>query len=85
MGKAGIIVGNVEEGRYTKHKQMINDAQMLGGIVIYGKMIKVHQNGVKIMLAKSYVSDGILDPEQKYTVIIVPEHEYTKKVGKNAI
>ncbi len=44
-----------------------------GGILMKGKEIKMHKNGVKISVSKAYIDDAILDANKKYTVILLPE------------
>ncbi|MBN2153362.1 MAG: hypothetical protein JW839_18050 [Candidatus Lokiarchaeota archaeon] len=52
---------------------MVAEAKSRGGIVIPHMMLQVHKNGAKFPISKIYVDDEQLDPNQAYTLVIIPE------------
>jgi predicted HAD superfamily phosphohydrolase len=56
-----------------ERETIIKTVQKIGGVTMQGKDIKIHKNGVKISVSKAYIDDKILDPQIKYTVILLPE------------
>ena len=60
-------------GSLEQVEEIINKAKKADGLVLRMQSIKVHSNGVKILLNKAYVDDGIINPNQKYIMILIPE------------
>lgn len=56
-------------------KELLDEASKLDGVCLQHQEIKVHSNGVKITLKKSYADDGLIDPSKSYTIVLIPEKE----------
>ena len=56
-----------------KVEEIIDEAKKANGLALRMQSIKVHSNGVKILLNKAYVDDGLINPNQKYIMILIPE------------
>ncbi|MFX1379580.1 MAG: hypothetical protein ACFFA4_10860 [Promethearchaeota archaeon] len=54
-------------------KEIISVAQKFGGIGLRRQSLKVHKNGAKFPISKTYIDDELLDPEIVYTLILIPE------------
>jgi hypothetical protein len=54
-------------------KKLVAEAKSRGAIVIPRMKLQVHQNGAKFPISKVYVDDEQLDPNQDYTLVIIPE------------
>jgi hypothetical protein len=57
----------------STRRRLAAEAKSRGGIVIPHMMLQVHKNGAKFPISKVYVDDEQLDPNQEYTLIIIPE------------
>ena len=55
------------------YKKLMQEARQLGGIALRHQTLKLHQNGAKFMISKSYVDDEILEVNMPYTMILIPE------------
>ena len=56
-----------------ERKKIIADIIKYGGIGLRRQSLRVHKNGAKFPISKNYIDDEVLDPKNKYTVIIIPE------------
>ena len=56
-----------------ERKKIITDVLKYGGIGLRRQSLRVHKNGAKFPISKNYIDDEVLDPKNKYTVIIIPE------------
>jgi hypothetical protein len=54
-------------------RKLVAEAKSRGAIVIPRMKLQVHQNGAKFPISKVYVDDEQLDPNQDYTLVIIPE------------
>jgi hypothetical protein len=52
---------------------LVAEAKSHGAIVIPRMKLLVHQNGAKFPISKVYLDDEQLDPNQDYTLVIIPE------------
>ena len=52
---------------------IILEVQKCGGIGLRRQELKVHKNGAKFTINKVYIDDGLIDPEVKYTMVLIPE------------
>ncbi len=54
-------------------KKIISEVRNFGGIGLRRQSLRVHKNGAKFPISKSYINDELLDPEITYTLILIPE------------
>ncbi|MHA2391463.1 MAG: hypothetical protein ACXAEX_05810 [Promethearchaeota archaeon] len=54
-------------------KDIISEVQKFGGISLRRQSLRVHKNGAKFPISKTYIDDELLDPEMTYTLILIPE------------
>lgn len=45
----------------------------MGGLVLEDQQLRVHKNGVKFTISKSYLDSEKLSPDRPYTLLILPE------------
>ncbi len=62
-------------------KDLISEAQKFGGMGLRHQFLKVHKNGAKFTISKTYIDDGLLDPEIVYTLILIPEIKIATKTS----
>ncbi|NVM36767.1 MAG: hypothetical protein HWN81_14315 [Candidatus Lokiarchaeota archaeon] len=60
-------------------KEIISEVQKFGGIGLRRQSLRVHKNGAKFPISKTYIDDELLDPEITYTLILVPEIKIATK------
>jgi hypothetical protein len=60
-------------------KEIISEVQKFGGIGLRRQSLRVHKNGAKFPISKSYIDDELLDPEMIYTLILIPEIKIATK------
>ena len=60
-------------------KDIISEVQKYGGISLRRKSLRVHKNGAKFTISKTYIDDELVDPEMTYTLILIPEIKISKK------
>jgi hypothetical protein len=60
-------------------KNIISEMQKFGGIGLRRQSLRVHKNGAKFTISKTYIDDEILDPEIVYTLILIPEIKIANK------
>lgn len=60
-------------------KEIISEAQKFGGIGLRRQFLRVHKNGAKFPISKTYIDDELLDPEMTYTLILIPEIKISTK------
>jgi hypothetical protein len=53
--------------------------QKFGGIGLRRQSLRVHKNGAKFPISKTYIDDELLDPEIVYTLILIPEIKIATK------
>lgn len=56
-----------------ERKKIITDIIKYGGIGLRRQSLRVHKNGAKFPISKNYIDDEILNPQNSYTVILIPE------------
>lgn len=54
-------------------KRVELDARRLGGLALRHQKLRVHKNGAKFTINKTYLDDGILSDAIPYTMILIPE------------
>jgi len=62
-------------------KDLISNVQKFGGIGLRRQSLRVHKNGAKFPISKTYIDDEILDPEIVYTLILIPEIKLATKTS----
>lgn len=60
-------------------KKIILEAHKFGGISLRHQSLKVHKNGAKFPISRAYIDDELLDPEIKYTLVLIPEIKIASK------
>ncbi|MFX1570687.1 MAG: hypothetical protein ACFFCV_20305 [Promethearchaeota archaeon] len=60
-------------------KDIISEVQKFGGISLRRQSLRVHKNGAKFPISKTYIDDELLDPEMTYTLILIPEIKIASK------
>ncbi len=60
-------------------KDIISEVQKFGGISLRRQSLRVHKNGAKFPISKTYIDDELLDPEMRYTLILIPEIKIASK------
>ncbi|NVM16373.1 MAG: hypothetical protein HWN80_01555 [Candidatus Lokiarchaeota archaeon] len=60
-------------------KKMILESRKFGGISLQHQILRVHKNGAKFPISKSYIDDELLDPDVSYTLILIPEAKLATK------
>ena len=60
-------------------KEIISEVQKFGGIGLRRQSLRVHKNGAKFPISKTYIDDELLDPEMVYTLILIPEIKIATK------
>jgi len=60
-------------------KDIISEVQKFGGIGLRRQSLRVHKNGAKFTISKTYIDDELLDPEIEYTLILIPEIKIATK------
>ncbi|MFX0100859.1 MAG: hypothetical protein ACFFCS_14890 [Candidatus Hodarchaeota archaeon] len=69
----------------TERRKLIDNIKENGGIALRNQELKEHANGIKFLINKNYVLDGLLEASKKYMLLIIPELEDTfleEKKGK---
>lgn len=56
-----------------ERKKMINSVLECGGIGLRRQVLRVHKNGAKFPISKNYIDDEVLNPNNTYTIILIPE------------
>ena len=56
-----------------ERKKIITDIVKYGGIGLRRQTLRVHKNGAKFPISKNYIDDEVLNPQNSYTIILVPE------------
>ena len=54
-------------------KKIITDVVEYGGIGLRRQVLRVHKNGAKFPISKTYIDDEVLNPNITYTIILIPE------------
>jgi len=62
-------------------KDIISEVQKYGGIGLRRQSLRVHKNGAKFPISKTYIDDELLDPEVVYTLILIPEIKIATKTS----
>ena len=62
-------------------KDIISNLQKFGAIGLRRQSLRVHKNGAKFPISKTYIDDELLDPEIVYTIILIPEIKIATKTG----
>lgn len=62
-------------------KKIILESRKYGGLGLRRQVLRVHKNGAKFPVSKAYVDDEILDPNIKYTLILIPEVKIAKQTA----
>ncbi len=62
-----------------ERKDIISEVQKFGGIGLRRQSLRVHKNGAKFPISKSYIDDELLDPKIVYTLILIPEIKIATK------
>ncbi|MFX1596019.1 MAG: hypothetical protein ACFFBK_08120 [Promethearchaeota archaeon] len=60
-------------------KDIISEVQKFGGIGLRRQSLRVHKNGAKFPISKTYIDDELLDPKIVYTLILIPEIKIATK------
>ena len=60
-------------------KAIISEVQKFGGVSLRRQSLRVHKNGAKFTISKTYIDDELLDPEMTYTLILIPEIKIASK------
>ncbi|MFX0002040.1 MAG: hypothetical protein ACFE9C_12565 [Candidatus Hodarchaeota archaeon] len=60
-------------------KNIISEVQKFGGLSLRRQSLRVHKNGAKFPISKTYIDDELLDPEIVYTLILIPEIKIATK------
>ena len=60
-------------------KNIISNVQKFGGISLRRQFLRVHKNGAKFPISKTYIDDELLDPKIVYTLILIPEIKIATK------
>jgi len=60
-------------------KEIISEVQEFGGIGLRHQSLRVHKNGAKFPISKTYIDDKLLDPEMIYSLILIPEIKIATK------
>ncbi len=60
-------------------KEIISEVQKFGGIGLRRQSLRVHKNGAKFPISKTYIDDELLDPEIAYTLLLIPEIKIATK------
>ncbi len=64
-----------EKGRI----KIIFEAHKYGGISLRRQKLRIHKNGAKFPVSKTYIDDGLLDPNISYTLVLIPEMKIADK------
>lgn len=56
-----------------ERKKMITTIVEYGGIGLRRQVLRVHKNGAKFPISKNYIDDEVLNPENTYTILLIPE------------
>ena len=64
-----------------ERKKIIQESRKFGSISLRHQILRVHKNGAKFPISKSYVDDELLDPEVSYTLILIPEAKIAAKTN----
>jgi hypothetical protein len=62
-------------------KDIISNLQKFGAIGLRRQSLRVHKNGAKFTISKTYIDDELLDPQTLYTLILIPEIRIATKIG----
>jgi hypothetical protein len=62
-------------------KDIISKIQKFGAIGLRHQSLRVHKNGAKFPISKTYIDDELLDPKIGYTLILIPEVKIATKNG----
>jgi hypothetical protein len=62
-------------------KEIISNLQKFGAIGLRRQFLRVHKNGAKFPISKTYIDDELLDPQILYTLILLPEIRIATKLG----
>ncbi|MFX0100853.1 MAG: hypothetical protein ACFFCS_14860 [Candidatus Hodarchaeota archaeon] len=57
----------------SERQEIIKKVRLTGGITLRNQQVKVHTNGVKFLINRNYVDDGLILEDKNYMLIIVPE------------
>jgi hypothetical protein len=60
-------------------KDIISEVQKFGGIGLRRQTLRVHKNGAKFTISKTYIDDELLNSEISYTLILIPEIKIATK------
>lgn len=53
--------------------KVIKETIQYGGLGLRNQTLRVHKNGAKFPVSKTYIDDKVLNPDVKYTMILIPE------------
>ena len=56
-----------------ERKKIIADILQYGGMGLRRQSLRVHKNGAKFPISKNYINDEVLNPQNTYTIILIPE------------
>jgi hypothetical protein len=62
-------------------KEIISNLQKFGSLGLRRQCLRVHKNGAKFTISKTYIDDEILDPRILYTLILIPEIKTATQSG----
>lgn len=62
-------------------KKLIYETRKFGGIGLRRQTLRVHKNGAKFPISKTYIEDELLDPEIEYTLVLIPEVKIADKTS----
>ncbi len=63
----------MEMMKEKERKKIVLDVHKYGGISLRHQSLRIHKNGAKFPISKVYIEDGLVDPEIKYTLVLIPE------------
>ncbi|MFX1452967.1 MAG: hypothetical protein ACFFCM_19175 [Promethearchaeota archaeon] len=64
-----------------ERKKMINSVLGYGGIGLRRQVLRIHKNGAKFPISKNYIDDEVLNPNNTYTIILIPEIKIATEIS----
>ena len=64
-----------------ERKKMITSVLEYGGIGLRRQVLRVHKNGAKFPISKNYIDDEVLNPNNTYTIILIPEIKIATEIS----
>ncbi len=62
-------------------KEIISNLKKFGSLGLRRQSLRVHKNGAKFTISKTYIDDELIDPQILYTLILIPEIRIATKSG----